>query len=241
MRAPAHRCTRRSMLMPMADSHRHPVFARAYAWLSQRMEPELAPHRRRLLAGLTGRVVELGAGNGLNFAHYPASVTQVLAVEPEPHLRGLAETAAREARVHVVVVDGDGSRLPVADASVAAAVTSLVLCSVPDPAAALAEIRRVLRPGGQLRFFEHIRADNPVLDRVQRSLDATIWPRIAGGCHTNRDTIGAIETAGFRIDRVARFMFPDVRVALPTSPHVLGTATSSAVGSPTPFVDIERG
>ncbi|MBA2531371.1 MAG: class I SAM-dependent methyltransferase [Nocardioidaceae bacterium] len=208
----------------MADSYRHPFFARAYAWLSQRMEPELGPHRHRLLAGLTGRVVEVGAGNGLNFAHYPTSVSHVLALEPEPHLRGLAELAALEASVPVAVVTGEASRLPMADASVDAAVTSLVLCSVPDPVQALAEIHRVLRPGGQLRFFEHVRADTPRLARVQRGLDATVWPRIAGGCHTHRDTISEIESAGFRIDQLESFRLPDIRVALPTSPHVLGTA-----------------
>ncbi len=212
------------MLMCMADSHRHPVFARAYAWLSQRMEPELGPHRHRLLTGLTGRVVEVGAGNGLNFAHYPTSVTHVLAVEPEPHLRGIAERAAARADVPVVVIDGDASRLPLADASIDAVVTSLVLCSVTDPAQALAETRRVLRPGGELRFFEHVGAGTPRLARLQRGLDATVWPRIAGGCHTGRDTVGAIEAAGFRIDQLEKIRLPDVRMTLPTSPHVLGTA-----------------
>ena len=188
------------------------------------MEPEIGPHRHRLLTGLTGRVVEVGAGNGLNFAHYPTSVTHVLAVEPEPHLRGLAERAAARADVPVEVIDGDASRLPLADASIDAAVTSLVLCSVTDLAQALAEIRRVLRPGGELRFFEHVGADTPWLARIQHSLDATVWPRIAGGCHTGRDTTGAIEAAGFSIDKLERFRLPDVRMPLPTSPHVLGTA-----------------
>lgn len=211
--------------MPTRRSLNHPVFARAYVWLSQRLEPELAPHRRRLLSELTGRVVEVGAGNGLNFAHYPSSVTQVLAVEPEPHLRKLAEQAAHRASVPVVVTAGVAARLPVRDAGVDAAVTSLVLCSVSDPGEALAELRRVLRPGGELRFFEHVRADTANLAAVQHRLDATVWPRIAGGCHTGRDTLLAIESAGFRVDRLERFRLPDVRVALPTSPHVLGTAT----------------
>lgn len=116
------------------------------------MEPELATHRRSLLAGLSGQVLELGAGNGLNFAHYPVEVTRVLAVEPEPHLRALAIDSAAKAAVPVEVVDGVADRLPAGESSIDAAVASLVLCSVPDQASALDEIRRVLRPGGQLRF-----------------------------------------------------------------------------------------
>ena len=113
-----------------------------------------AEHRRRLVAGLSGRVIEVGAGHGANFAHYPAGVTEVVAVEPEPTLRGLAEKAARAAAVRVSVLDGTAEALP--GDGYDAAVTSLVLCSVPDQATALAEIRRVLRPGGELRFYEHV-------------------------------------------------------------------------------------
>jgi ubiquinone/menaquinone biosynthesis C-methylase UbiE len=105
-------------------------------------------HRRKLLAGLAGRVLEVGAGNGLNFAHYPPAVTEVLAVEPEPYLSGLAQAAAAQAPVPVRVVDGTADALPTPDASMDGAVASLVLCSVPNQARALAELDRVLRPGG---------------------------------------------------------------------------------------------
>jgi SAM-dependent methyltransferase len=111
-----------------------------------------AEHRRALLAGLTGPVLEVGAGNGRNFAHYPSTVTDVLAVEPEPYLRGLAQVAAGQAPVPVRVVDGTADALPTPDASMKAAVAALVLCSVPDQARALAELHQVLRPGGELRF-----------------------------------------------------------------------------------------
>jgi ubiquinone/menaquinone biosynthesis C-methylase UbiE len=129
------------------DKVSHPLFARFYAWASPRMEKAGYGERRdQLLAGLTGRVIEVGAGNGMNFAHYPPEVTRVVAVEPEPRLRDLAEAAAAKAPVAVEVVDGAAGRLPADDGSFDAAVASLVLCSVPDVPAALAEIQRVLRP-----------------------------------------------------------------------------------------------
>jgi MFS family permease len=204
----------------------HPLFARFYAWASPRMEKAGFGERRgQLLAGLTGRVLEVGAGNGMNFAHYPAEVTGVLAVEPEPHLRALAETRASETAIAIEVVDGTADHLPAADASFDAVVASLVLCSVPDVSAALAEIRRVLKPGGEMRFFEHVRADTRGLARVQRVLDATVWPTVGAGCHAHRDTRTAIEEAGFTITDVEQLRIPETRIPGPTSPHILGAAT----------------
>lgn len=204
----------------------HPRFARFYARVSPRMEQVgYAEHRPRLLAGLSGRVVEVGAGNGLNFAHYQPEVTSVLAIEPEPHLRQLAERAARQAPVPVEVVDGVAEHLPADDAAFDAAVACLVLCSVADLHAALAELHRVVRPDGQLRFFEHVRADTPGLRRVQRLLDATVWPALFGGDHAGRDTAAAIVDVGFKINRLDRFWLPEGRIPFPTSPHILGVAT----------------
>jgi ubiquinone/menaquinone biosynthesis C-methylase UbiE len=203
----------------------HPVFARLYTRLASAMERSGAgEYRQRLLAGLAGRVVEVGAGTGANFAHLPASVTEVVAVEPEAYLRARAEEAARHAPVPVTVVDGVADRLPAGDEAFDAAVVSLVLCSVPDQPGALREIHRVLRPGGRLHFWEHVRADGGSLARVQQVLDRTVWPALGGGCHAGRDTLAAVEGAGFRVERVERFRFPDAQVPMPTAPQVLGTA-----------------
>ena len=212
------------MAIPPSTGKRHPIFAGVYARISPAMDAQGAlEHRRALLAGLAGRVLEVGAGNGLNLADYPPAVTEVLAVEPEPYLRALAQAADDLALVPVQVVDGTADALPAADASMDAAVASLVLCSVPDQARALAELHRVLRPGGELRFFEHVQADTAGLARVQRLADL-VWPTLVGGCHTSRDTLAAITAAGFQITSVQRFRFPEGRLPQPAAPHVLGVA-----------------
>jgi len=208
---------------------RHPIFARVFDRLSRGEEDAgQREHRRRALAGLRGRVVELGAGNGLNFEHYPDTVTEVVAVEPEPFLRQRAREAAAHAAVSVTVVEGVAAALPVDDESCDAAVTSLVLCSVPDQAATLRELRRVLEPGGELRFYEHVLSPRPGFGRFQRAADATLWPRLAGGCHAARDTLAAIERAGFDVERCDRFDFrPSILVA-PATPKILGLARRPA-------------
>jgi len=206
-----------------------PVFARLWLWVSPGMDRAgLARLRAEVLAGLAGSVIEVGAGNGLNFGHYPPQVTRVVAVEPNPHLLRAAREAAARAPVPVEVVDAVADRLPAAGASFDAAVTSLVLCSVPDPQAALRELYRVIRPGGELCFLEHVRASTPGLRRVQRGLDATIWPALAGGCHVGRDTAAEIEKAGFTIDRLDRLRFPATCAVTPSSPHILGRAIRPA-------------
>jgi ubiquinone/menaquinone biosynthesis C-methylase UbiE len=202
----------------------HPLFARAFNRVSWLMERDAAAHRRRMLAGASGRVVEIGAGNGINFRHYPSTVEEVVALEPEPYLRTRAQAAARDAPVPVSVTDAVADELPLEDESCDSAVASLVLCSVPDPPRALAELRRVLRPGGQLRFFEHVRSERPAQARVQTWLDRSgLWPRIGGGCHCARDTVAVIKAAGFRIERLEH-----VTVGPPwgpTNPYIVGIAT----------------
>lgn len=185
----------------------------------------IAERRAELLSGLSGAVVEIGCGNGLNFAHYPKTVTRVLAVEPDPYLRGLAERAAADAPVPIEVVDGIADQIPADDGTFDAAVASLMLCSVPDQPTALRELHRVVKPGGQLRFMEHVRSTSPGFARVQQTLDATIWPRIFGGCHVGRDTPTVIGESGFTVVEATRFAFPAGGLPQPNKPHIIGSAT----------------
>jgi ubiquinone/menaquinone biosynthesis C-methylase UbiE len=208
---------------------RHPIFARVFDRLS-RGEDDAGQreHRRRALDGVRGRVVELGAGNGLNFEHYPETVTEVVAVEPESYLRERAREAAARAPVRVTVLDGVADALPLEDESCDAAVASLVLCTVPDQAAALREMRRVLKPDGELRFYEHVLSQRAAFARFQRAADATLWPLLGGGCHAARETVSAIKAAGFDVERCERFDFrPSILVA-PATPKVLGLARRPA-------------
>jgi SAM-dependent methyltransferase len=202
---------------------KHPLFARVYAWLAPREDKAGgADNRRELLAGLSGRVTELGAGIGSNFEHYPPTVTEVVAYEPEPYLRAKAEQAAAGASVPVRVIAAEADSLPAADGEFDAAVASLVLCSVPDQARALAELHRVIKPGGQLRFYEHV-ADTGRKGRVQRAINP-VYTRMSGGCNLTRDTGAAIERAGFQIQQSRSFPFPPGPLAIP---HILGIARRS--------------
>jgi ubiquinone/menaquinone biosynthesis C-methylase UbiE len=205
------------------SAFQHPRFARLYERISAESERRgTAEHRGRTLAGLTGRVIEVGAGNGMNFTHYPTAVTEVVAVEPEDTLRGLAERAASAAPVPVTVVAEHGDALPFEDATFDGAVASLVLCSVPEPDHFLAELARVLKPGGQLRFFEHVRSANPLIGVVEDAV-TPLWSAIGGGCHLNRNTRAAIEAAGFQIDQCDRFTYRPLKF-IPPHAHILGRA-----------------
>jgi ubiquinone/menaquinone biosynthesis C-methylase UbiE len=202
-----------------------PVFARIQARASAIEERRGGAERRRqLLDGLSGRVLEVGAGSGVSFAHYPSSVSELIAIEPEPTLRERAFQAAEAAPVPVRVLEGVAEGIPLPDGSMDAAVFAGVLCSVADPRGVLVEARRVLRGGGELRFYEHVVARNPRLRGLQRLLDATVWPRLFGDCHTTRDTESTLSASGFTIEERERFSFRPTLLGTPVAPRILGRA-----------------
>ncbi|OPF77321.1 SAM-dependent methyltransferase [Streptomyces antioxidans] len=208
----------------MARPVSNPLFARIYPRINAVAEAHGSlDHRRELLAGTRGRVVEIGAGTGANFRHYPPEVDQVIAVEPEPRLRAMAERAAADGVAPVEVRGGRAEHLPVEDASADVAVMSLVLCTIADVPSALAEAARVLKPSGELRFYEHVRSPHRRLLRTQRML-APFWRLFGGGCHLTRDTERAITDAGFTVQDVRRFDFLINGRAHPSAPSIIGTA-----------------
>lgn len=184
-------------------------------------EAGLREMRRQLLAGARGRVVELGAGTGANLGLYPDAVSELVLTEPDPHMsKRLREHLARSG-VTARIVEAPAERLPLEADSFDSAVATLVLCTVPDPAAALAELRRVLKPGGRLLFIEHVRAEDPGLARWQDRLERP-WRFFADGCHCNRDTVATIAAAGFEPERIEPDRTPK---ALPiVEPLVRGSA-----------------
>ena len=202
-----------------AATKSHPIFARFWQFISEREDAAgQNEYRQELLAGARGRALELGAGNGRNFPHYPAEVTAVSAIEPEPYLRARAREAAERVSKPIEVIEGTDDPLPFGDDSFDVAVACLVLCSVPDQQRALGELRRVLRPGGELRFYEHVVPTRPRQAKLFRAADNSgIWPKLGAGCHCSRDTGAAIEDAGFKVERVRKLSFNGL-------PHILGVA-----------------
>jgi ubiquinone/menaquinone biosynthesis C-methylase UbiE len=187
------------------------IFAVIYEpslWLGEVMG--MRRRRETLLRGAAGRVVEIGAGTGLNMAHYPDGLTELVLTEPAPAMRA---RLARRAGGHAEVVDAPAERLPLPDGSVDTVVATLVLCTVDEPEHALREIKRVLRPGGQLLFIEHVRASSTLVARWQDRL-LEPWRSFAAGCHCNRPTVDLMRTCGFDVtaDSVAwRGMPPIIR------------------------------
>jgi ubiquinone/menaquinone biosynthesis C-methylase UbiE len=161
----------------------------------------LTAYRHRLLAAAEGRVLEIGVGSGLNFPHYGASVMCVIGIDPSPKLLSMAEIAAAGMSFPVELLRGSAEATPLRDETVDTLVTTWTLCSIPNVAQALLEMRRVLKPSGRLLFVEHGRSPHPNVSRWQERL-TPLWKRIAGGCHLNRPISELIEDAGFRMERI---------------------------------------
>jgi SAM-dependent methyltransferase len=213
--------------MPSLYGPRQSRFARCLERREERRpDPVAREHRRKLLARLRGRVIEVGCGDGRAFELYPPEVEAVLAVEPDPVACAVAVERAAGAPVPIEVVCGVAEALPADDEAFDAAVAVWVLCSVSDPAAALAELRRVLVPGGELRFYEHVRSENAAFGLLQRSVDSLFWTRALGGCRTTRDTEAAIRAAGFRVDEVEHGFHSSSWLTITSAPYVIGVATS---------------
>ncbi|MFW6067694.1 MAG: methyltransferase domain-containing protein [Myxococcota bacterium] len=204
--------------------------AAIYDRFCRRMEEEcLSDWRAHLLSSLEGDVLEVGAGTGANLPHYPERVSRLVITEPDPHMRRqLARKHGHRMGGRVELLDGSVEELPAEDASVDAVVATLVLCSVPDPSRALAEIHRVLRPGGRYVFLEHVAADahtHPGRRRWQGRIEP-VWKRIAGNCHLTRETEAHIRGAGFELEWVER---ESMRKALPiVRPSIRGLAVRPA-------------
>jgi len=214
------------MTSSTADTVDHPFFARIWPAIAAHETEQMRELRRENLAGLSGRVLEVGAGTGTNFELYPDSVAQVVAVEPEQRLAGLAREAAAGAVVPIELTNRTVESFS-ADEPFDAVVCSLVLCSVDDPDSVLRQLFSLLRPRGELRYLEHV-ASGGIRGRFQQLVDATIWPRLAGNCHTHRHTEQAIRAAGFDVDKTRTEQTLPAWVPLPVSEFVLGRARRPA-------------
>ena len=170
----------------------------------------LGPFRQRVVAAAEGRVLEIGVGSGLNFPLYGAKVTSVIGLEPLPALLRMARSRASSAKLPITLLDSSAEAIPLESGSIDTVVTTWTLCTIPNPPLALAEIRRVLRPAGVLRFVEHGRAPEPGVARWQDRIDP-LWSRFAGGCHLNRKMDDLILGNGFRIERLANARLPGPR------------------------------
>lgn len=212
----------------MADAKTidNPFFARVWSKMSTREPESIRRLRRENLSGLTGRVLEVGAGTGTNFSFYPDTITEVVAVEPEQRLAVLAREAAASATVPITV-SADTVEQYAAGEPFDAVVCSLVLCSVEDPDGVLRQLFSMLRPGGELRYLEHVASDG-MRARLQKLADATVWPRLLGNCHTHRDTERSIADAGFVVADGRREWTLPAWLPMPVAEMAIGRAVKPA-------------
>ena len=205
--------------------HNHPLFTRIYGLIA-RVEDSgtIGRARTQVCAELSGRVLIVGLGPGVDLHHLPAEVTEVIAIEPSASMRKSAEpeiAAARERGVSVELLDATAEDLPISDDSVDGVLFAFVLCTIADDRAAVAEARRVLRPNGVLAVLEHVKAaEDSWMGRSQRFL-SPIWPYVAGGCHCDRDTRAILDQAGFDTASVTDTVLINM---MPTGAAIVGVA-----------------
>ena len=179
-------------------------FPRLYDTLMEPLERKgFREIRKKLIQKIEGKVLEIGSGTGFNFPYYEQA-QKVMAVEPEPLMREQSIPRAMKANVPIEVIAANAEELPFPDDSFDAVVGTLVLCTIPDPAKALKEIRRVCKPDGQVLFFEHVRLNHPVLGGLQDLL-TPLWKRLCDGCHLNRNTLELVKRAGFKVIRIEKY------------------------------------
>jgi ubiquinone/menaquinone biosynthesis C-methylase UbiE len=171
---------------------------------------QLVPFRERVIGAADGRVLEIGVGSGLNLPFYRPSVVELVALEPAPRLVDMARGASRATTIPITFLEASAEAIPLDAQCVDTVVTTWTLCSIPQAATALAEMRRVLRPGGKLLFVEHGRSPDASVRRWQDRL-TPIWRSCCGGCHLNRPITAMIEQAGFHIDRIETGYIPGPR------------------------------
>ncbi len=184
----------------------HPLFSKFFNWMagSARARREMDPLRREVIGRARGVVLEVGAGSGLNFHLYePGQVERVEAIEPDATMLRYASARLDQAPVPITLTQAPAEALPFADASFDSVVGTLVFCSIGDPARALAEIWRVLKPGGALLLFEHVRSENKAAAGLQ-TMVTPFTVRLAGNCHWNRDTVQTVAQAGFQISELRK-------------------------------------
>jgi 2-polyprenyl-3-methyl-5-hydroxy-6-metoxy-1,4-benzoquinol methylase len=211
----------------MSKAVDNPFFARLWTVMSTHETEAIRRLRRENLAGLSGRILEVGAGTGTNFEFYPDTVTEVVAVEPERLLAGHAQQAAAAAPVPVTVsTDTVEQFLAAGNEPFDAVVCSLVLCSIDNPNTVLQQLRSLLRPGGELRYLEHI-ASTGGRARLQKIADATVWPRLFGNCHTHRNTEESIVGAGFAVSGARREWTMPRWLPLPVAEFAIGRAVKA--------------
>jgi ubiquinone/menaquinone biosynthesis C-methylase UbiE len=207
---------------------------KGHRWFAAIYDLMAAPEERRFMGDVRadvagharGKVLEIGAGTGLNFPYYPEDV-EVIATEPDPYMRQRAQRRLTDLGKRIELRDSSAEELPFENDSFDTVVGTLVMCSVPRPQRALAEIRRVLKPGGEYRFYEHVRYES-AFGAFWQDAALPVWSWFAAGCHPNRNTVQAIQNAGFAIAQLEKTKpLPPVPPMIFSRPHVKGIANSA--------------